>query len=117
MHELQVANLNGIMFPDNGPAYVEILSVCPVGWRSPPDLSVRMGRLAVETGIFPLYEVENGQYKLSFDFPKLRPVTDYLKLQGRFRHLSEDSINKIQTRVIEEYRELREKAVKAGVAK
>ena len=99
-----------------GPAYVHILSVCPTGWRCPPDLSVRIGRLAVETGIFPLYEVENGQYKLSFDFPKLRPVTDYMKLQGRFRHLSPEDINKIQTRVIEEYEKLREKAVKTEVA-
>ena len=99
-----------------GPAYVHILSVCPTGWRCPPDLSVRIGRLAVETGIFPLYEMENGQYRLSFDFPKLRPVTDYMKLQGRFRHLSPDDINKIQTRVIEEYEKLRGKAVKTEVA-
>ncbi len=100
-----------------GPAYIEILSVCPVGWRSPPDLSVRMGRLAVETGVFPLYEVENGNYKLSMDFPKLRPVTDYLKLQGRFRHLSPDTIDKIQARVIEEYEQLKEKTVEIGVAR
>jgi len=92
-----------------GPAYVHVLSVCPTGWRCPPDLSVRIGRLAVETGTFPLYEVENGQYRLSFDFTELRPVTDYLKLQGRFRHLSPDEINKIQTRVIEEYEKLKEK--------
>ena len=100
-----------------GPAYVHILSVCPTGWRCLPDLSVRIGRLAVETGIFPLYEVENGQYKLSFDFPKLRPVTDYLKLQGRFGHLSPDDISKIQTRVTEEYEKLREKAAKTEVTK
>jgi pyruvate ferredoxin oxidoreductase beta subunit len=100
-----------------GPAYIEILSVCPVGWRSPPDLSVRMGRLAVETGIFPLYEMENGNYKLSMDFPKLRPVTDYLKLQGRFRHLPPDTIDKIQTRVIEEYEQLKEKVAEIGVAR
>jgi len=93
-----------------GPAYVHILSVCPTGWRCATDLTVRIGRLAVETGIFPLYEVENGKYKLNFDFPKLRPVTDYMKLQGRFRHLSEDVINKIQQRVSAEYSELKEKA-------
>jgi pyruvate ferredoxin oxidoreductase beta subunit len=93
-----------------GPAYVHILSVCPTGWRCPTDLTVRMGRLAVETGIFPLYEVENGKYKLNFDFPELRPVTDYMKLQGRFRHLSEDILKKIQKRVTAEYAELKEKA-------
>ena len=98
-----------------GPAYVHILSVCPIGWRSPSDLAVRLGRLAVETGIFPLYEVDNGQYKLSFDFPKLKPVTDYLKLQGRFRHLSPHDIDKIQSRVSEDYEKLREKVVKTEV--
>ena len=97
----------------NGPAYVHILSVCPTGWRCLPELSVRMGRLAVETGIFPLYEVENGRYKLSFDFPKLRPVDDYLKLQGRFKHLSPDEIKKIQTRVTEEYRKLKKMAARS----
>jgi pyruvate ferredoxin oxidoreductase beta subunit len=93
-----------------GPAYVHILSVCPTGWRCPTDLTVRIGRLAVETGIFPLYEVENGKYKLNFDFPELRPVVDYLKLQGRFRHLSEDLIAKIQQRVTADYAALKEKA-------
>ena len=93
-----------------GHAYVHILSVCPTGWRCPTDLTVRMGRLAVETGIFPLYEVENGNYKLNFDFPELRPVGDYLKLQGRFRHLSEDLIDKIQQRVTADYAALKEKA-------
>jgi len=93
----------------HGPAYVHILSVCPVGWRSAPDLTIRIGRLAVETGIFPLYEMENGKYKLSIDLPQLRPVQDYLKLQGRFRHLSEETIKEIQYRVNKEYAKLMEK--------
>jgi pyruvate ferredoxin oxidoreductase beta subunit len=93
-----------------GPAYLHILSVCPTGWRSPPELGIRIGRLAVETGVFPLYEVENGKYRLSRDLPKLKPVTDYLKLQGRFRHLSDDVINKIQQKVTEDYAELQKKA-------
>ena len=93
-----------------GPSYLNVLSVCPTGWRCPPDLAVRIGRLAVETGVFPLYEVENGQYKMSMDFPQLRPMTDYTKLQGRFRHLSEEMLAEIQQRVIEEYHKLKEKA-------
>ena len=93
----------------HGPAYVHILSVCPTGWRSATDLTIRIGRLAVETGMFPLYEVENGKYKLSIDLPRLRPVQDYLKLQGRFRHLSEATIAEIQDRVNEEYAKLKEK--------
>ncbi len=95
-----------------GPAYIHILSVCPTGWRSATDLTIRIGSLAVETGIFPLYEIEGGKYKLSVDLPKLKPVTDYLKLQGRFRHLSEETIEKIQHRVEEEYTKLMEKIVR-----
>ncbi len=95
-----------------GPAYIHILSVCPTGWRCPTELTIRIGRLAVETGMFPLYEIENGRYKLSLDLDQLRPVTDYLKLQGRFRHLAEDKINEIQKRVREEYGKLKEKAGK-----
>jgi len=93
-----------------GPAYIHIFSVCPTGWRCPTDLTVRIGRLAVETGIFPLYEIEDGKYKLSLELPQLRPVQDYLKLQGRFRHLSEETIKEIQKRVDEEYTKLVEKA-------
>ncbi|MFC2017333.1 pyruvate synthase subunit PorB, partial [Chloroflexota bacterium] len=93
----------------HGPAYIHVLSVCPTGWRCPPDLAVRIGRLAVETGIFPLYEIEDGKYKLSLDLPQFRPIQDYLKLQGRFRHLSEETVKEIQHRVDEEYAKLMEK--------
>jgi len=99
-----------------GPTYVHIFSVCPTGWRCPSDLTIRIGRLAVETGTFPLYEIENGKYTLNFDFPQLRPVKDYLKLQGRFRHLSEERIMEIQQRVYKEYARLRDKCNGKGVS-
>jgi pyruvate ferredoxin oxidoreductase beta subunit len=97
-----------------GPAYIHILSVCPTGWRSAPELSIKLGRLAVETGIFPLYEVENGKYRLNIDFPKLKPLKEYLRLQGRFRHLTDGMIEEIEKRVHKEVEELKEK-VKKGV--
>jgi len=93
-----------------GPSYIHILSVCPTGWRCPSNLAITMGRLAVETGIFPLYEIENGIYTLNVDYPKLRPVDDYLKLQGRFRHLTKDNIAMIQDRVNAEYNKVKELA-------
>ncbi|MBW1691273.1 MAG: pyruvate synthase subunit beta [Deltaproteobacteria bacterium] len=92
-----------------GPAYVHILSVCPTGWRLPPELAIKAGRLAVETGVFPLYEVEDGRYRITVDPGKLRPVNDYLKIQGRFRHLDETMIAKIQKRVAQEYEKLKRK--------
>ena len=90
-----------------GPTYIHILSVCPTGWRCPSNSTIKMGRLAVETGIFPMYEIENGKYTLNIDLPKLRPVEDYLKLQGRFRHLDKDNTAEIQEKVLEEYNKVR----------
>jgi len=90
-----------------GPSYLHILSVCPTGWRSATDLSIRYGRLAVQSGVFPLYEVENGKYRLTYDPGPLRPITDYLKGQGRFRHLTPDSISTIQKRITDEWEALK----------
>jgi pyruvate ferredoxin oxidoreductase beta subunit len=95
-----------------GPAYLHILSVCPTGWRSAPEFSIRLGRLAAETGVFPLYEIEDGKYRLTIDFPTLRPIRDYIKPQGRFRHLTDDMINEIEKRIHKEYGQLKEKAGK-----
>ena len=92
-----------------GPAYIHVLAPCPTGWRLAPELTIEIGRLAVETGVFPLYEVEYGRYKLNVDRPKLKPVEEYLKLQGRFRHLSEQEIEKIQKRVNEQHAKLKAK--------
>lgn len=95
-----------------GPSYIHILSVCPTGWRCPSNLSIKMGRLAVETGIFPMYEIVDGKYILNMDFPKRRPVEDYLNLQGRFRHLTKETIAEIQTKVDEEYNKIKELALR-----
>lgn len=93
-----------------GPAYLHVFSVCPTGWRCTPNLTIEIGRLAVETGVFPLFEVVNGEYRLTVDFPKLKPVREYLKKQGRFRHLTEKDIERIQARIEDDYAKLREKA-------
>jgi pyruvate ferredoxin oxidoreductase beta subunit len=90
-----------------GPAYLHVFAVCPTGWRCAGDLTVRYGRLAVEAGVFPLYEVEGGKYKMTVEVPKLRPIRDYLKGQGRFRHLTEDMIDDIQKQVTKDYQTIK----------
>ena len=89
-----------------GPSYIHILSVCPTGWRIPSNEAIHYGRLAVKTGVFPLYEVENGKYKITQKVETLSPVTDYIKGQGRFRHLTDDLIAKIQEKVNRDWDEL-----------
>jgi pyruvate ferredoxin oxidoreductase beta subunit len=100
----------------NGPAYIHVYSPCPTGWRTGPEVSIKIGRMAVSTGVFPLYEVENGRYILKPDLPKLRPVKEYIKAQGRFKHLTDDLIEQIQKRVSLEYDKIRDKAAQSKSA-
>ncbi len=88
-----------------GPAFLLVFSACPTGWGSDPDMSIELGRLAVETGVFPLGEVVYGKYEMTKHIKKLRPIRDYLKVQRRFRHLPDDIIDQIQERVWERYEE------------
>lgn len=93
-----------------GPAYIQIFSPCPTGWKTTGEVSVTLARMVVENGVFPLYEVINGKYKLSFDFEKLQPIDKYMRLQGRFRHLTDKDIELIQKRVNKEYLKIKDLA-------
>ncbi len=93
----------------DGPAYLHAFACCPTGWRMRTDLAVEIGRIAVETGIFPMYEVENGKYRITEEVNEFRPIRDYLKIQGRFRHLTDDVIDKVEQRIHAQYRRLQAK--------
>lgn len=87
-------------FATDGPAVLNVLAPCPRGWRYPTEMGIKIARLAVETGIWPLFEVENGKYRITVRPRELKPVEEWLKPQGRFRHLfrpeNEHLIQKIQ---------------------
>jgi len=70
-----------------GPAVIHVLAPCPLGWRFETNQTIKLAKLAVQTRYFPLYEVERGKYKLSMKIPKPVPLEEFLKPQGRFRHL------------------------------
>jgi pyruvate ferredoxin oxidoreductase beta subunit len=71
----------------HGARYVHIHVPCPLGWGSEPHDTVRVARLAVETGLFPLFEAEHGQVTERTSIRQLKPVEEYLRLQRRFAHL------------------------------
>lgn len=93
----------------DGPAFIHTLAPCPIGWRFPPEKTVEMSRLAVNTGVFVLWEVEGGNIediRITVKPKERKPVEEYLKLQGRFAHLfrpkkRRDAIDEIQ-RTIDE---------------
>ncbi|MFC1971291.1 thiamine pyrophosphate-dependent enzyme [Chloroflexota bacterium] len=89
-----------------GMRFLHIIAPCPTGWRYSPDLTVRLSRLAVESRIFPLYEVEQGLRYMVQVPPNQVPVAEYLKLQGRFSHLDEANIDILQKSVDWEWEHL-----------
>ena len=70
-----------------GARYLEVFVTCPLGWGSNPAHTVKLARLAVETGLFPLIEAEHGEITTVTRIRRQRPVEDYLKLQRRFAHV------------------------------
>lgn len=71
----------------HGARYIQILVPCPLGWGFASDKTVEVARLAAETGIFPVFEAENGEITGSYKIRRPTPVEAYLKLQKRFAHL------------------------------
>uniref|UniRef100_A9A9G0 Thiamine pyrophosphate protein domain protein TPP-binding n=1 Tax=Methanococcus maripaludis (strain C6 / ATCC BAA-1332) TaxID=444158 RepID=A9A9G0_METM6 len=80
----------------NGPAFIQVLQPCTTGWGYPAENTIEMGRLAVETGVWPLFEIENGEFKLNYKPLKRKPIEEYLKVQKRYRHLKPEDISVIQ---------------------
>lgn len=97
-------------FSVDGPAFMLILSPCPRGWRYPSEKTIEIAKLAVNTCFWPLYEIENGVFKLTrkVSEKKKRPIEDWLKPQGRFKHLfkegCEGMVEKIQAKVDEDWK-------------
>ena len=97
-------------FKTKGPAVLIVFQPCTLGWKYPNEMTMDIAKLAVDSKFWPLYEVENGKYKLNYKPSKDVPITDYLKPQGRYKHLfkpgNEELLVKIQDRVNSEWDKL-----------
>ncbi|MEW6488124.1 MAG: thiamine pyrophosphate-dependent enzyme [Thermodesulfobacteriota bacterium] len=83
----------------HGTKFLHIYATCPTGWKVASEVSVRLARLAVQTRIFPLYEVEDGErYTINLE-PVGYLVDAYFEAQGRFRHLGREDLDRIQGQV------------------
>jgi len=117
-HKIPYAATATIAYPDDltmkfrkakeieGFRLLHIFSPCPPGHKSIESNSVKIARLAVKSRVFPLFEIENGEkYTLNQD-PDPIPVAEYLELQGRFKHLDNDAVKKIQEDVDKKWNEM-----------
>jgi 2-oxoisovalerate ferredoxin oxidoreductase beta subunit len=93
----------------HGMRFFLILAPCPAGWKTRPEHTILISRLAVQTRIFSLLEIENGTWRLTRSIKDPAPVSEYLKLQGRFRHLRVEDVRKLQQTVDREWEILKSK--------
>ena len=84
-----------------GPAFIHVLQPCTVGWGYNPEDTIKIGRLAVETGFFPLYEIEHGEFRITYRPAKRKPLKEYIRMQKRYRHLTDEDIEILQKYVDE----------------
>lgn len=94
-----------------GPSLIHVHAPCPTGWGYPPAKSIEVCRAAINTGAWVLYEVEGGRTTINVKPKELRPVADYLNLQGRFKGVPADQVEQIQKSVRERYEALVDKSV------
>jgi len=121
-HRIPYAATASIAFPEDmitkfqkarekkgGARFIHIFASCATGWGAASNMSVKIARLAVQTNVFPLYEIENGT-RYTLNYRGDRPVEDYLQTQGRFKHLGKQNISRIQSMVDEDWNNLLRKA-------
>ena len=91
----------------DGPAFLNVLTDCPVGWGHEPKLSAQILNAAVESRFWPLYEVVDGQYRLTYEPKKPAPIEDWLRPQKRFAHLlrpqNRELLEQVRRRVAEDW--------------
>ena len=121
-HRIPYAATASIGFPDDlmrkvkrakemkGTRFLHLLSPCPTGWKMPEHMSPKSAVAAVETNIFPLYEIVDGLHYTLNHVSKNLPVETYLSLQGRYKHLKEEETKSIQAEADRFWEELNRKA-------
>ncbi len=97
-------------FEVEGPAFLNVLCLCPTEWKYDESKGVELAKIATDTCVWPLYEVENGKYKLNYKPKEKKPILEWIKPQGRFRHLFKEEnawvLEEFQKKVDEEWEEL-----------
>jgi pyruvate/2-oxoacid:ferredoxin oxidoreductase beta subunit len=89
-----------------GTRFIHTMTPCPTGWRMPEDISARAAMLAVETKIFPLYEIIDGtEYRITHQSQGL-PVSEYTTIQGRYRHFTDEDVARLQREVDKDWEQL-----------
>jgi pyruvate/2-oxoacid:ferredoxin oxidoreductase beta subunit len=127
-HQIPYLATASIAYPDDlvhkfkkarkieGTRFIHLLSPCPPGWRTDPSQTIRVTRKATQTNIFPIYEVENGNYSINIVPEETLPIEEYLKAQGRFAQMNEEMVGAFQSAVDMRWKDILAKTEKDGVS-
>jgi pyruvate/2-oxoacid:ferredoxin oxidoreductase beta subunit len=88
---------------DEGFVYIHVFSPCPVGWRIDSNMTIEVCRTAVRTNYFPLWEADNGRFRLTHEVPNPKPIQELTRLMRKFSHLKEADMDRLQQAVNERY--------------
>jgi pyruvate/2-oxoacid:ferredoxin oxidoreductase beta subunit len=88
---------------DEGFVYIHVFSPCPVGWRIDSNMTIEVCRTAVRTNYFPLWEADNGKFRLTHEVANPRPVQELTKLMRKFSHFKEADMDNLQQMVNKRY--------------
>jgi pyruvate ferredoxin oxidoreductase beta subunit len=93
-----------------GPAFIDVLSTCRLGWGHPANMARELSKLAVETCYWPIYEIRNGRFRLNYRSKEPRPLEDFLRYQKRFEHLllpeNKNDLEELKKEINQEWQEL-----------
>ena len=103
--DLKQKILKALNFP--GPSYIQIFTPCIPGWKIPESSAIEVSRMAVQTRANVLYEIEKGMLKINVEIPNPKQLKNYIKMQGRFSHLSDKEIEELQNHFNSEYERMK----------
>ncbi|MDO8691289.1 MAG: thiamine pyrophosphate-dependent enzyme [Dehalococcoidia bacterium] len=95
--------LEKAMAVTDGLAYIHLFSPCPTGWRADTNAAIDLCNMAVETNYYPLWESEDGKFRMTYASNRVRPVSDFTSLMGRYSHLDAEAMGDLQRSVDERY--------------
>lgn len=93
-----------------GPAFIDVLSACRLGWGHPSNMASELSKSAVETGYWPIFEIRGGRFRLNYRPKTLKPLEDFLRYQKRFEHLLlpeyKEDLEELKEEINSEWKEL-----------
>ena len=96
----------------DGPSYIHALTPCATGWRFHPRETIKIAQLAVETNLYPLFEAIDGEIRVTKKISKVKSIEEYLKIQGRFRNITQEQVEYLETNAENYYNKLIETEAK-----